>query len=278
MSANGDDNLKIPVEIKTEDLDEIRKLINDLADAESNIHTLKPRRGKGTGDDSSRSAYANGPQNVFGAFGPLGAEREATPLQGRDKTSQAPIQRENEFKKLQEEVAENKSNTAQIAQGLGQAFGLGSFGKTNLFKGEGLGDKIAAGMGAGNSGVIAGANLAKGGVGGILGKISGVAGKAFLPIAAIMTVVSTVQIVVSEMFKPGGEFDRRYRRVIQDEISASVDQERKQAIKQGSTVVRVETIAGIRGERGLNSNLSNLISNNGVYLNDLHTKARGLRI
>jgi hypothetical protein len=276
MSASGSDNLKIPIEIKTEDLDEIRALINDLASAESDIHSLKPRKGKG-GDSSSRSAFVNSPENTFGAFGSLGSQQEATPIKGRDSKSKAPFQRENEFKKLQDEVAENKSNTAGIAQGLGQAFGLGSFGRANLFKGEQLGAKIAAGMGAGNSGIIAGASLAKGGLGGILGKISGVAGKAFLPLAAIMTIVSTVQLVVSEMFKPGGEFDRRYRRVIKDEIAGSVDQTEKQAIKQGSKVVRVETIAGVRGERGLNSSLSNLLSNNSVYLNDLHQKARGLK-
>ena len=274
MSVQGD-NLKIPIEIKTDDLNEIRELINDITNAESDLKTLRPRKGKGKGDDSSRSAYANSPENAFGAFGPLGSSQQATPnVGGKDKSSRAPIQKENEFNKLRNEVAEN---TAQIAQGLGQAFGLGSFGKANLFKGEQFGAKLAAGLGAGNSGVIAGASLAKGGLGGILGKLSGVAGKAFLPLAAIMTIVSTVQLIVSEMFKPGGEFDRRYRRVIQDEIAGSVDQAEKQAIKQGSKVVRVETIAGIRGERGLNSSLSNLLSNNGVYLNDLHQKAKGLR-
>ena len=275
--SKSDDSLKIPIEIKTEDLDEIRKLINDISEAESDLHTLKPRRGRGTGDFSSRSAYANGPTNTFGVFGSLDTQRDVTPLQGRDKTSKAPLQRENQFKKLQEQVEENKSNTASIAQGLGQAFGLGSFGKSNMFKGEALGAKIASGLGAGNSGIIAGANLAKGGASGILGKLTGVAGKAFLPIAVIMTIISTAQLVVSEMFKPGGEFDRRYRRVISNEIAGSLEQEKKQAIKQGSKVVRVETIAGVRGERGLNSSLSNLISNNGIYLNDLHSKSRGLK-
>lgn len=277
MSSNGEDKLKIPIEIKTEDLDEIRALINDLAEAESDIHTLKPRKGRGKGDESSRSAYANGPQTTFGVFGPLD-QQQATPLQGRDKTSKAPFQRENQFKKLQEEVAENKSNTTEIVQGLGQAFGLGSFGRANAFKGEKFGTKLAAGMAAGNSGILAGANLVSGGMGGIMGKVMGVAGKAFLPIAAIMTVVSTVQLVISEMFKPGGQFDRRYRRIIKDEISGSVEQTQKQEIKQGSKVVRVETIAGVRGERGLNSSLSNLISNNSVYLNDLHQKSKGLRL
>ena len=277
MSANGEDKLKIPIEIKTDELDEIRALINDIAEAESDLHTIKPRRGRGKGDTTSRSAFVNSPENAFGVFGPLGSQ-EATPVQGRDKTSKAPIQRENEFKKLQEQVQENQSNTTQILQGFGQAFGLGSFGKANQFKGEKLGSKFAAAAGAGNQGVIAGAALARGGAAGILGRLSGVAGKAFLPVAAIMTIISTVQLIVSELFKPGGEFDRRYRRIIKDEIAGSANQEQKQAIKQGSQVVRVETIAGIRGEAGLNSSLSNLISNKGIYLNDLHQKSRGLKI
>lgn len=275
MSSEGD-SLKIPIEIKTDDLDEIRELINEIATAESDLHTLKPRKGKGSGDTSSRSAFANPPENLFGAFGQLG-ENKPSNTQGKDKTSKQPFQRESEFKKLKERVEQNESSTAKIFTGIGQAIGIKSFGSANAFKDGTAATKFASIAGVGNQGILAGATLARGGLGGVVGRITGIAGKAFLPVAAIMTIISTVELIVSEFFKPGGELDRRYRRVIRDEISGSVEQTKKQAIKQGSMVVRVETIAGVRGERGLNSNLSNLISNNSVYLNDLHQKSRGLK-
>ena len=107
MSSNGEDKLKIPIEIKTEDLDEIRELINEITQAENDLRSLKatPRKGKGAGDQSSRSAFTSPEEKEGGIFG--GQEGDgALPIQGRDKKSRTPMQRESEFAKLKNQVQE----------------------------------------------------------------------------------------------------------------------------------------------------------------------------
>ena len=83
MSSDSGDALHIPIEIKTDDSAEIQELINSLAEAESDIRSIGPRRGRGTGDTSSRSAFTNQDEEGDGIFGGMGGE--ALPSKGRDR-------------------------------------------------------------------------------------------------------------------------------------------------------------------------------------------------
>ena len=116
-----DDKLKIPIEIKTDDLDEIRKLINEITQAESDLHTIKatPRRGKGTGDTTSKSAFTRPDEDLGGIFGQR--EGDVLPQKGRDRVSKAPIHKENQCKKLQDDVAAAKKEQVDVQGGLGLA-------------------------------------------------------------------------------------------------------------------------------------------------------------
>ena len=53
MSAS-DDIIRIPIEIKTQDIEEIQTLLNEINEAESNLKGLRPRKGKAK-DSTSRS-------------------------------------------------------------------------------------------------------------------------------------------------------------------------------------------------------------------------------
>jgi len=167
MSAEGD-SLRIPIEIKPEDSDEIRKLIEEITAAENDLRVLRPRRGKGLGDESSRSAFTPTEDQQGGLFG--GQGDEALPQKGRDRTSKAPIQRENEFKKLQQQVnqvQESQLNPTAVLGGVTQGVGFAQL------------------VGQGSIGA------------GILGKVSGIASKAFLPLAIITTIVELVKSVIT---------------------------------------------------------------------------------
>ena len=120
MSSDSGDALHIPIEIKTEDLEEIRELLNQLDNAQGDIRSITPRRGRGTGDMSSRSACTSADEIGSGIFG--GMTGEALPSKGRDRTSKSPFQRENEFSKLRDRVDQQEQRITggqQVQQGLG---------------------------------------------------------------------------------------------------------------------------------------------------------------
>ena len=230
MSSDSGDALHIPIEIKTDDSVEIQQLINDLAAAESDIRSIKPRRGRGTGDTSSRSAFTSQDEEGSGIFGGMGGE--ALPSKGRDRTSKSPFQRENEFSKLKDQVQQQEQRIG-VAQKAQQGIGIAT-------------------QGIGYAQALGGAGV---GVGSIMGRIQGIAGKAFLPIGLVMTVMEIASSLLNEALKPGGPLDRRFKRVIGDEIAATADLQFKEEVNQGFKVIRISTQPGLRGEAGVTSNL-----------------------
>jgi len=234
MSAAGEDSLKIPIEIKTDDLDEIRALINEISQAENDLRSLKatPRKGRGSGDQSSRSAFtpSEDRDDRGGIFG--NREGPATPSSAKDKKSATPYQRESEFAKLQNKVQEQE---ARSAGGIG---GLQS-GLSGASQAVGF-----AGLG--------------GGTGGAIGSIAKVAGKAFLPLAVVTTIVGIVQGIIDNMLGPGGILDRRFKRVVAEEMASATSLEKKAKINQGFLVVRTQVQPNLRGEAGTGSSLRNL--------------------
>lgn len=232
MSADGGDSLRIPIEIKTEDLDEIRQLINDITKADDDLQHLKavPKKGRGTGDNSSRSAFTSPEPREGGIFG--GRDGAALPQQGRDKTSKTPLQRESEFAKLQHQVQEQEARSGggldAVQGGLGQVS-----------------------QGLGFASLLGGPNPAPGALGGVVGA----AGKAFLPLAIITTIVSIAKGVLDSALGPGGPLDRRFKRQISNEQASASSLELKARVNQDKLVIRTQVYPNIRGEAGTGSNL-----------------------
>jgi len=226
MSSDSGDALHIPIEIKTDDSAEIQELINSLAEAESDLRSIGPRRGRGTGDTSSRSAFTNQDEEGSGVFGGMGGE--ALPSKGRDRTSKSPFQRENEFSKLKNQVQDQEKRI-------------------------GLGQQAQQGIGMATQGV--GFAQMLGGGSGRLSSIANMASKAFLPLAIVTSIVELASNILQEFLKPGGPLDRRFKRVISEEIAGTISLEEKEEINQGFKVVRISTQPTLRGEAGVSSNL-----------------------
>ncbi len=239
MSSEGGDALRIPIEIKTDDLAEIQDLINELSKAESDIDVLKPRKGRGTGDETSRSAFVR--QDPFdergGAMG--GQSGEALPTQGRDKKSRSPFQRENEFSKMRDEVDNIQNNQENM---LGQLVNAGFVG--SFIKGEGgkITTYTAAGKTA-SSGIRGGIM----GAAGLGGGVKGLVGKAGVFGMFAMVAMEVFQSLIDFAYRPGGPLDRRFKRDMDKESVRMIDLGEKADINQGRRIVRVTSATSLRG-------------------------------
>jgi hypothetical protein len=285
MSATptGDDKLRIPIEIETGDLKELNETINNISKAESDLRAL-PRKGKGK-DDTSRSALntSQGESPFAGGIFEQTRTGQATPSPVRDKTSRQAFTRENEFRKLKDQVDRVEDATSTIASGLGgMAANLGFAGVATAV---GINqDKLAGKSGAlpigfaqraqgGVQSVSSGVSLAKGGIGGMMGGFAGIATKAFLPAAVAATIYELITTVLQELFRPGGFLDRRYRRVIDDEVASLTERDEKAELQQGIRILRTTPVAGFRGSS--TTQLANKYDRNQqVYLNDYNMESR----
>lgn len=279
MSATGDDKLHIPIEIKTDDLKELQAVINDISKAESDLRAL-PRRGKGKGDVSSRSAFTGERETPFSG-GIFEQSRETALPQGKDKTSRQAIQKDNAFRDLRDRVDNIEEGTSKIqgavvgmAQNLGFAGILTNFG--NDPKGKkpgalpiGFTQRTQAGVNAA-SGAL---NFARGGIGGMAGMLGSIATKAILPVAIATTIYELVTSVLQELFRPGGFLDRRYRQVIDDEVASLTSRQEKAELQQGIRILRITPVAGFRGPS--TARLAAAYDRNQqVWLNDFNMESR----
>lgn len=219
--SSSDDALKIPIEIKTDDLDEIRELINEISNAESDIRTMKALPKKGRGEGPSRSAFETETDERGGIFGGPALGDEALPLKSRDKTSKQALQKENQFAKLKEQVNEIEQTQAdQLKGALGTATQAVGFGQM--------------------VGIQGGA--------GIRSELAKFATRAFLPLAVVTTIVEVAHTVLDQLLKPGGLWDIRFKRNIKEEIASASERTLKAQITQGLKVIRMTSYSGQRSQ------------------------------
>ena len=236
MSSEGGDVLRIPIEIKTDDLDEIQSLINDLDSAENDINVLRPKKGKST-DTTSRSPFERDDDQSGGIFG--GQMQQAVPNNGRDKTSNQAVTQENQFNQMQEKM-QQMTSSQQTMEGQLSGMMSGLFGVDMISSGI---NKAALGNQAG-----AAVGTAKGIMtGGAAGMVTGLVSKLVWPISVALMAMGFVTTILDELFKAGGLWDRRFKRDFKRESNIMTSLEDKAEIRAGRRVVRVTTIAGIRG-------------------------------
>jgi len=236
MSSDGGDVLRIPIEIKTDDLDEIKSLINDLDSAENDINVLRPKKGKST-DTTSRSPFERDDDQSGGIFG--GQMQQASPSKGRDKTSNQAVTRDNEFQKMQEQMQGVESSQASMEQTLGGMMS-GLFGVDMVARG--ITPKMAATGAMGTMGAAKGIMA-----GGAAGMVTGLVSKLVWPLSIALMGIGFATSILDELFKAGGLWDRRFKRDFKKESNILTSLELKKEIRAGRRVVRVTTIAGIRG-------------------------------
>jgi len=235
MSSEGGDVLRIPIEIKTDDLDEIQSLINDLDDAENDINVLRPKKGKST-DTTSRSPFERSDDSTGGIFG--GQMQEAMPNRGRDKTSNQAFTRENEFQKMRDKVDNVEASQATLEGTMGNIMS-GVFGADIIGRGP-------SGMtSAGTNAIGTATGAMQGGSAG--GMITGLVSKLVWPLSVALMGIGFANTILDQLFRAGGLWDRRFKRDFKRESNILTSLEEKAEIRAGRRVIRVTTIAGLRG-------------------------------
>ena len=133
----GDDAVRIPIEIKSEDMAELQQLLQQLTEAEEAARTSRasgaalPGKGSagaqsfaGQARRSGREAEAReGAGGIFGG----GGDMQATPQTFRDRSGRQAMQRENKFSALQDQVKQMQEEQMEQTVGLmDQIIGMGT--------------------------------------------------------------------------------------------------------------------------------------------------------
>ncbi len=267
----GDDAVRVPIEIKTEDLSELQQLIQELTEAEEASRTARasgaalPSKGAAGpqtfGGQAKRTgregAAGEGPGGIFGG----GREgMQATPQTFRDRSGRQAMQRQNRFNALEDQV--NQMQEEQMEQTVGmmdQLIGMGtayipfvggakfvSFAQQKLMtkmKQTGITPKnmLASLIPTPAPGAKAGMLMSK--IGLIAGKIPMIG----TIVAAVIGAIMVSKQLTDWLQAPGGFWDIRYRRHIQKELDPFIDRRDKQEINIGLRAVRVTTAPAVRG-------------------------------
>ena len=197
-------------------------------------------------------------------------------------------------------IAVDSSEINKVRKDLG---GSQSGGTSVLPKGQGvgIGKSATAGLGGGFVGqATQGLNMAKGGATNPIGMVqdmfgeSGMIGKhlmKFLPkmlvkaipvIGWAMLSVELVPIIIKEVIKAltsvGSPFDKRFKRIIKDEVNGFFTREEQQRRRLGLDPVIMTTVVGFRNNGGLQTvNTLNKVAQTGVSDIGLTMKAQGVQ-
>ena len=301
MSARDDGAIRVPIEIKTEDIAEIQDLIQKLSEAEGDITRIKS-----TGITSGSS-----PQTFGGQARRAGGERVTTegrggifakqdgedslPMSFRDRTGRQAMQRGNRFTDLEKQVNELANEQMQetmnlMDQMMGMAAGYIPFiggGKLAALAQQKIGNKIKqkaggmtvpAGQAAGGfvvpaaGGVRAGALMTK------IGSIAKFAGPIGAIIGAVVGVIMTTKAITDWLQGPGGFWDIRYKRKINQEMDPFLERREKQEINIGLRTVRVTSSPAVRGNNQVFSTHEAVKKGIPIYNGEFEAFSKGLYI
>jgi hypothetical protein len=271
MSAR-DDIIEVPIEIKTSDLDELHRLIEELQEAKGVADNAKatkrktPSSGSGApiqGDDEERE--------TLGIYNARDMDKEVMPMKGRDKKSKQAVETGNSFKDLKKEVEnmqENQNNMLPFLSSIGNQLGFTlpylATGGINLGKSfQSARVKSAA---------INRAPMATPAKGNVMGKFGRFAsfGKAlpYIGVAFMLYewLTSELPAMINEQyFGVGKPMDRRFKRVIDNEFAAATTREEKAQISQGYRSVITTAYAGARGASNVANSKVRALNKENIY-------------
>ena len=302
MSARDDNVVRVPIEIKTEDIAEIQDLIQKLSEAEGDITRIKSTGITSGSMPQTRGGQARraGGQNVTtegrGGIFDKQDEDESLPMSFRDRTGRQAMQRGNRFKDLESKVNQmEEENMAAFGGMLDQVMGYaGSYVPFHLYNkfGGPIQNKIkqkVAGQGGGGlmgstavgGAPIAGAAAQGGRASAFMGKIASLSARAG-PIGAIIAAVIggilVTKAITDWMQGPGGFWDIRYKRKINQEMDPFLERREKQEINIGLRTVRVTSTPAVRGNNQVFSTQEAVRKGIPVYNGEFEAFSKGLYI
>jgi hypothetical protein len=252
------DAVRVPIEIKTEDIQELQELIRQINEADEDATRLKSTgitRGRESQTFAGQARAAGGERVTTEGRGGIFEDRlpqgPSLPQRARDAKSSQAMQRENQFKEMQKDMQNMEEMSASQAAVVGQIanmVGMGGLIPSMLGTPGGVkagwkakaGSKFAAGKAPAGMGMA-------GAAGGMFGKLSGMVGK----LGGIGFMVSMVFDIVMQVFDwalgPGGPLDRRFKRMVTEEVASATDRETKHEIRQGIRFIHMSPYPTYRG-------------------------------
>jgi len=95
-------------------------------------------------------------------------------------------------------------------------------------------------------------------------------------IGAILATAAMARQIRELLLAPGGPFDIRFRRDIQNEVLSTFDREEKASIRQGLTIIRITSSKTLRGEQGIGQTGQVGITGIARYDNDFEAFQKGV--
>ena len=226
MSQRGEDELRIPIEIKTEDIAELREIIQNLKEAEQTARSAVPTTKAKAVAGEQRGAVRTQPfEERGGIFGGEAGKAE----QIRDKTSKQAFVREDAFSQLKEQVNAIQDTQIEGLSAIDAVFG-------GAILAQGAGGKAAAGIG-----------LAKGGIGGVIASVKGLAFKLIPILIPAMLAFGLADTIKNELIREGGAFDRRLKILIEKQFFKLSNRKEIAELREGVREFRVTAVTGQRG-------------------------------
>lgn len=225
-----DDVIEIPIEISLKSIKEIdkaKKDVDEVIKKQKKIKDTQSKQATPTLDEQRSGGILGGVPDVKGsAF--------------RDKTSKAPFQRVNEFKKLKDETRKLKEQ--QDAWKTGNVAKVQGFSRNQFSNVQSVAKDPF--------------QFIFGGIAKKLGKI----GRAGLFIGIGLFIAEIVKFVITEQLKPGRSLDRRFKLLADKQILQFTERAEQAELRQGFRTIIVTTIQGLRGSSAqgqINTNLHN---------------------
>ena len=308
----GDDAVRVPIEIKTEDLSELQQLIQELTEAEEAARTARasgaalPSKGAAGpqtfGGQAKRTGREGAAGEVEGGIFAGMRDKAALPTTYRDRTGRQAMQRENPFSALQDQVKQMQDEQMEqtigvmdqmIQMGMGYVPFIGGAKVVGAVQKHRM-NKIKQHMmnrgannfqlpaGGSSSAVIAGGAAAAasgGGLGKVLGLVRNISmkgGAVGAIVAGIVTAIMFSKQYIDWTHSPGGPNDLRYRRVIATEMDPLFERKEKQEINMGIRTVRISGSPAVRGETQIRSTLEQVKRGVPVYNGEFEAYSKGL--
>ena len=291
-----DDALRIPIEIKTDDLTEIKDLINDITEAESDLTRIKGGRQAQTFSGQSRAASGmrtttEGRGGIFESS----MEQDTMPMNLRDRSSKQAHTRENAFNALQDQVNDMQEQAAEdtasiIDQAMGMAGSYVPFHLYNKFGGpiqNKITTKIKQRMGStsfaasGGNGRTPQIPAAGGRIAGVMTRLAPVlamAGPIGAVVGAVLSAVFVTKAITDWLQGPGGFWDIRYKRKIGQEMDPFLERREKQEINIGLRTIRVTSSPAIRSANQVFSTQEAVKKGIPIYNGEFESYSKGLYI
>mgnify|MGYP003647542882 FL=1 len=293
-----DDALHIPIEIKTDDLQEIKDLINDITEAESDLTRIKggTQSQSFAGQSRAASGIKTTTEGRGGIFESTLMEGDTMPMNLRDRSGKQAHTRENSFNALQDQVDQMQEEQGeQVASMFDQAFGLAGgyapFMAMNKFSGPfqqkvmpkvkqkmqnmGMGMASAA-AGSGVTAKIAGAGVRSAGMLARVATMAAGAGPIGLVVAGVVTAILAGKAFIDWAHGPGGIWDLRYKRKIAQELDPFFDRKDKQEINAGLRTIRVTSMPAVRGQSQVHSTQDMIKRGIPIYNREFEAFSKGL--